>query len=518
MAEKKVKTRVQSKHDVEKNWNNATNFSPLPGEIIIYDKDNGVDGGTHTKPRIKVGDGTTLVGALPFVVDKEETDAQISAVDSKVNTAISSVSVSGRDLTFTTIGGESFGVKTQDTDTNTKVTNTKNNTAKAYITGTTSNATNTGTQVFDENVYLDTEAGTLVATKFKGTATKATADASGNTITSTYETKTDATAKVANMNKEAYLSWGGRNIAGAIGPVGASLSSEHSANRIAYLNPAALTFETSNNGGSSWTAYSVTDADKIKFVTTASSIKVGSGTPITTSHRTRLTINAQPYFYTRPRKMLLDISSPHGLEVLIEYKTGASDATWKTLATATLSGWSGWNELDLSALSTLGGSSGQTGNNWYLRLTFANTSVHSSYTTTYSALLSIRLFGDTGWTTTSNMGKTGHLYSYDHEQNATFPANVTATKFNGTATKAEKFVKEMNVGSIVDPVYFEDGEPKVCTAIPLIHTGTSAPSSTTGKNGDLYVMPYATNIPAIYSGTAVPDHSIGVDGDIYIMY
>lgn len=41
----------------------------------------------------------------------------------------------------------------------TKVTNTKNNTAKAYVTGTTNSATNTGTQVFDDGVYLTDEAG-----------------------------------------------------------------------------------------------------------------------------------------------------------------------------------------------------------------------------------------------------------------------------------------------------------------------------------------------------------------------
>lgn len=43
--------------------------------------------------------------------------------------------------------------------TDTKVTNTKNNTAKAYITGTTSSDTNTGTQVFNEGVYLTGENG-----------------------------------------------------------------------------------------------------------------------------------------------------------------------------------------------------------------------------------------------------------------------------------------------------------------------------------------------------------------------
>ena len=64
------------------------------------------------------------------------------------------------------------------TNTDTKVTNTLNTTAKAYITGTTSSSTNTGTQVFDTGVYLDTTAGMLTATKFKGAL-------SGNASTAT---------------------------------------------------------------------------------------------------------------------------------------------------------------------------------------------------------------------------------------------------------------------------------------------------------------------------------------------
>ena len=39
MAEKKINTRVTNKHDIEENWLKATNFIPLIGEMIIYDKD-----------------------------------------------------------------------------------------------------------------------------------------------------------------------------------------------------------------------------------------------------------------------------------------------------------------------------------------------------------------------------------------------------------------------------------------------------------------------------------------------
>ena len=55
---------------------------------------------------------------------------------------------------------------------NNKVTNTLATTTKAYVTGTTSATTNTGTQVFDTGVYLDTTAGQLTATTFNGTTFK----------------------------------------------------------------------------------------------------------------------------------------------------------------------------------------------------------------------------------------------------------------------------------------------------------------------------------------------------------
>lgn len=71
MAEKKIKTRIQNKHDLEANWLNATGFIPLAGELIVYDVDD-----THDAPRFKVGDGVlnaegkvvgTNVNDLPFI-------------------------------------------------------------------------------------------------------------------------------------------------------------------------------------------------------------------------------------------------------------------------------------------------------------------------------------------------------------------------------------------------------------------------------------------------------------------
>ena len=142
----------------------------------------------------------------------------------------------------------------------------------------------------------------------------------------------------------------------------------------------------------------------------------------------------------------------------IEAKTGVSGASWTTLGTYTLTGWSGWNDIPLS-ISTFGGGTSQTSNYWYMRLTFANTSVNSSYSTTKSSIIGLRLFGDTCWTRTSNMGETGHLYSYDSSQNATFPANVTATTFvgalSGNATTATTATNVAWSGVTSKPSYYD---------------------------------------------------------------
>lgn len=238
---------------------------------------------------------------------------------------------------------------------------------------------------------------------------------------------------------EAYLSWGGKNIAGNITPIGMACSTEHSANRLAFINGNALTFEYSSDGGSTWTDYGYSASVKSSFCTKEADVPIGrtsASTEYTTNSKTRVTLSAQSYVHTDPRKLLINISSSGGMSVLIEYKTGASGAAWQTFGTYSLSGWSGWNDIPL-VLGTLGGGSSQTGNNWFLRLTFSMTSVNSSYPTT-AQVNAIRLFGTNNWGTASSingkgpMSATGHLYSYDIDANATFPAGVTATTFTGS--------------------------------------------------------------------------------------
>ena len=256
------------------------------------------------------------------------------------------------------------------------------------------------------------------------------------------------------------IQWGPTSTgqSGNVSPIGASLSSEHSANRIAYLNPAAIQIEYTTNGGSSWADSGYSDTEKTWLCTGNQGIAVGQSksgysqsTALTTNHWTRITLTGQNgttgYVYTAPRKLLINMGTAVGVSCLVEYKTGVSGATWQTFGTYAVSGWSGWNDIPL-ILGTFGGGTTQTSNNWYLRFTFKVTSTRTDTYKGYSQILGLRLFGSTDWTSASSsyskgpFSSTGHLYSYDVSANASFPAQVTATQFNGalngTASNASK--------------------------------------------------------------------------------
>lgn len=239
--------------------------------------------------------------------------------------------------------------------------------------------------------------------------------------------------------KEENLVWGGPSQQNNVSPVGMALSNEHSANRLAFINGNALTFEYSSNGGSTWTTYSFTTAQKTSFCTSELQVPIGrpdTSTDVTLQSKSRITITAEDandsgYVYTSPKKILILAASPTSLSLLVEKRTGANylnDGPWDTVGSYTLKGYSGWNDIPL-VLGTLGAYGvGQTGNNWQLRLTIGVNSLYSSAPKT-GAVSAIRLYGDNYGRCPSNMARTGHLYTYDMSQNATFPAYV---KINGS--------------------------------------------------------------------------------------
>lgn len=62
MTDRNINCTLISRHDSEENWVLVKDFIPRQGEIVIYDADQ-----LHNYERVKVGDGKTVVGDLPFV-------------------------------------------------------------------------------------------------------------------------------------------------------------------------------------------------------------------------------------------------------------------------------------------------------------------------------------------------------------------------------------------------------------------------------------------------------------------
>lgn len=297
------------------------------------------------------------------------------------------------------------------------------------------------------------------ATKLQTARTIALGTGATSTATS-FDGSGNITIPVTNL-KEAYLTWGGKNLSGSVSPLDAACSNLHSANRFAFAKSNGITIEYSTNG-STYSAYSTTDAAKINLVSgNGNTYYIGArSTSTTVNDKLRITLNATNMgLYTRLQKLLINISTSYatGSNVIIEKAMKGSETTFTTVGTYQISGWSGWNSIPISA--AFGGGSNQTGNIAVLRLTFGITGVNSEQTSNALSVSDIIGIGDTYWSHPSTMAKTGHIYSYDSSQNATFPANVTATTFvgalNGNATTATTATNVAWSGVTSKPSYYD---------------------------------------------------------------
>ena len=253
-----------------------------------------------------------------------------------------------------------------------------------------------------------------------------------STITSVYDTA---------------LTWSPNHLKGSISLIDFAASPLHAQNKFAFANPAGITVEYSTNGGSTWSTYSVSNENKIALVTTGlgTTLTVGAkSSNITVNDQLRITLDATAMgLYTSCKKLLINLTTngAGGTKCKVEKSMKGSTTTFTTMGTYDVTGWSGWNSIPIG--QSFGGGSTQTSNIAKLRLTFTLSSLNTNYSNALTVLEIIGL-GETNWTNPSNMSRQGHLYSYDTAQNATFPANITATTFigalSGNASTATKLL------------------------------------------------------------------------------
>lgn len=255
-------------------------------------------------------------------------------------------------------------------------------------------------------------------------------------------------------------------------------------NKIAFLDPSCITVQYSTNGGTSWSDYELTDDQKVALTTTPGGTaiylgKVATAGTITPSnvanYKSRIYINTRnasgtAKMYTYLKHVLINISTngASGCTVKIDRQTigdynnrgsgtryNTNESTWTNIGIYDIQGWSGWNSIYISSI--FGGYTSQTSNDAVLRFTFSATGANTSYASSCT-VIGMRFIGITNWQQASTMAGTGHLYTYDTSQNATFPANVTATSFigslSGNATSATNATNDSD-GHAINSTYIK---------------------------------------------------------------
>lgn len=273
----------------------------------------------------------------------------------------------------------------------------------------------------------------LTAGKATKLATARTISLSGGASGSaSFDGSTAINIPVTSLN-EGKLTWSKGAILNGISPFDA-IFRDTLGNKISFLNPDAINIEYSRDNGVTWVDYGVSDANKKKLVTPAcgiASLYLGKEFWITStvaSNQLRITIDAiTGNVFFIPRKILISsdlaVSADRSINcVKIEYALYGSPDVWETHFDGSVYGQPGW-----SSYPGIDNAFGYAAKAYirYIRLTFYRTGTPQYLmAVTNIAFISNNMGSRYG----NNLTAYGHIYSMDVDQNATFPANVTATK------------------------------------------------------------------------------------------
>lgn len=265
------------------------------------------------------------------------------------------------------------------------------------------------------------------------------------------------------------------------------------ANRLAFLPSDQIIIEKTVDGGKTWTDAAITEYNKralfsengggftlpqidgqknalcgIRLTITGMKYDVPAGTAETAKYNywnSKYVKNAERYCTIGDMFFWVSGGSDD-ISLVIERATGAASTSWANLFTSSsstgyLKGWSGPNYIKFSE-GTLGGGTGQTSNWWNYRFTFMShpwngSAFNSNYITQAQNVTMIKAYGASVWTSTNNLMSNDHMYTWDVDKNVAFPAIVSASGFNGTATKLARD------GNLANPMTFnwsgKDGQP-----------------------------------------------------------
>lgn len=244
-----------------------------------------------------------------------------------------------------------------------------------------------------------------------------------------------ATANHTHPTSEIY--GGNVNYSGYAGPIESAHIDVLRANRLAFLPASGIKVEYSVDGGATWIDYGATDDQKASLF----AMRMGSAALFYTGKHTKadectikdqLRITVTPVDRYASVNMLYLWVSVAGTSATVNISRstiGAKETFTDVRTDVPISGWNGPNEIRFSG-GTFGGGSTQTSNAYAYRFTFKNKADGKGSV----SVMDIRMYGPSAWYVPNNMMEKDHIYNWDANQNVYFPAQVTATKFNGSST------------------------------------------------------------------------------------
>ncbi len=274
-------------------------------------------------------------------------------------------------------------------------------------------------------------------------------------------------------------------VAGGITITTLPLINTAGANRLIFLPADQVIIEKTTDGGATWVSYGATDGDKRRlFVgnTNGGSIQI----PLIDGVRNklcgiRITITAMKYdvpantaetnkYSYWNKDHVLSVERYCSLEgcyiwlnafadkirTRIYRATGANPNNWVAADSNSdmyLSGWSGGNFIALPGATTFGGGTTQTGNYWNYRIVCFTDGANggdlsTSSTSSAQSVNRIQGFGRNIWTSPNNFASISHLYNWDENQNAIFPAAVRPFA-NNTYTLGTSGYRWSNIYSVL---------------------------------------------------------------------
>jgi hypothetical protein len=234
------------------------------------------------------------------------------------------------------------------------------------------------------------------------------------------------------------------------------------ADRTAFLPASQVIIEQSIDGGITWTDAGISDTDKQRLFTgqrPVISIPLKNGVK-STDCILRVTITGMKYnvpsgtaevdkysywnptyatgverYCTLNNAWVWVTDAQDDIYFKAEKATGAASDTWTSAGEGYMSGWAGGNQVSLVE-GTLGGGTNQVNNIWNWRFTFRTCTIYGTFddtklNTTYKAtsqtIYHIKLTGKDCWQNSNSLMYNDHLYSWDENKNAFFPAGLYAT-------------------------------------------------------------------------------------------